>query len=481
VTLPRISTPWAPARPGAPAYWRPGRVVVKMMLGEAPEKIPSLADVRHRGVNAAKSLDGGVVDRICEHFGGAMSVAHVHAAAAGLQHPGKRSVHFDDREQVFGLARTFRIDMPHTTPLGPLLESLNEVSTVERATPDYVSVAPFEARDVTNPDDVWSTGEMVHAAEALAYEPGDSAVIVAFVDSGVAPDHPELDGRLRSGFDTVELGKSEFALGIQLLGDNANIDHRPIDRWVGHGTACAGIIGAVGKTMMPGLAGDAQLLPMRGLGAARFPGKTQPVGIGATTDLDMAMKMAVDLGAKVINMSFGTDDRTLEPGAPKPHADVVAYALDRGVILVAASGNNGERTLYWPAAYPGVIAVGAVDASGAPTSFSTRGDHVALCAPGERVFTLALQGYQLATGTSFAAPFVTAVAALLVARSERRACPIDGPLVRTLVTEAAQRFASGADAAGCGAGILDASAALRALDTHIDQTLPDDPGQVEDG
>ena len=202
-----------------------------------------------------------------------------------------------------------------------------------------------------------------------------------------------------SRFDTVQLGKSDLALGLQLLGDSARVDTNPTDRFVGHGMGCAGIIGALGQSMPPGLAGDTQILPLRALGAARFPGKTQPVGIGATTDLDMAMKMAVDLGAKVINMSFGTDDSALDPGAPKPHADVVAYALERGCVLVAASGNNGNEPRYWPAAYPGVIAVGAFSADARPSTFSTRGDHVALCAPGERILTLSLDGYQYATGT----------------------------------------------------------------------------------
>ncbi len=190
--------------------------------------------------------------------------------------------------------------------------------------------------------------------------------------------------------------------------------------------------------------------------------------------------MAVDLGAKVINMSFGTDDAALDPGAPKPHADVVAYALDRGCILVAASGNNGTETRYWPAAYPGVIAVGAVGAGAGPSPFSTRGDHVALCAPGERILTLGLEGYQYATGTSFAAPFVAATAALMVARAQSRSTPLDSVEVRNLLVGSATPF-PGPSPAGCGAGVLDAYAALQALDAFIDRSLPDDPGHVEDG
>lgn len=242
------------------------------------------------------------------------------------------------------------------------------------------------------------------------------------VDSGVTLDHPELAGRLRSGFDTVQLGRSELALGLELLGDRIGIDTNPSDGHVGHGMGCAGIIGALGLAMPPGIAGETQIVPIRGLGAVRFPGKTQPVGIGSATDLDMAVKMAVDLGAKVINMSLGTDNDALEPGTSKPHADVVRYALDRGCVLVAASGNNGEETRYWPAAYPEVIAVGSVGVEKEPSAFSTRGDHVALCAPGERIHTLGLEGYQRATGTSFGAPFVAAVAALHGGLGQRRQC-----------------------------------------------------------
>jgi subtilisin family serine protease len=86
---------------------------------------------------------------------------------------------------------------------------------------------------------------MIRAPEALAYTPGDPSVIVALVDTGVAPSHPELAGRLRAGFDTVQLGKSDLAFGLQLLGDSARPDTNPTDEFVGHGMGCAGIIGAV--------------------------------------------------------------------------------------------------------------------------------------------------------------------------------------------------------------------------------------------
>jgi subtilisin family serine protease len=115
-----------------------------------------------------------------------------------------------------------------------------------------------------------------------------------------------------------------------------------------------------------------------------------------------------------------------------------------------------------------------------PTAFSTRGEHVAICAPGERIRSLGLEDYQQVTGTSFAAPFVAGAAALLVARAERRSTPIDSTLVRELPVRSATPFAGG-PVSGCGAGVLNAAAALKALDAWIDRTLPDDANFVEDG
>jgi len=303
----------------------------------------------------------------------------------------------------------------------------------------------------------------------MAYEPGDAGVIIGIIDCGVSPHHPEMSRRFRSGFDSVQLAARDFATGVTLLGDVDHADTRPIDNYVGHGMGCAGIIGAIGQQIPSGLAGDCSLLPIRVLGAAKLPGKTTPVGLGAISDIDMGLKMSVDLGARVLNMSFGTADSALDETAPKPHADVVRYALAHGCVLIAASGNSGKEEVYWPAAYPGVIAVGSVDANGEPSHFTTRGGHVALSAPGEQVVTCALDGYQLATGTSFAAPFVTGAAALLVSRAQRRSYPLSSEDVRRLLADSVSPWPSKVSE-GNGSGILNAAAALAALDREVDSS-----------
>jgi subtilisin family serine protease len=306
------------------------------------------------------------------------------------------------------------------------------------------------------------------------------AVIIGFVDSGINPDHAEFRNRLRRGYDTVQLGAGELATGVVLLGDNSGADTNPTDRFVGHGTGCAGIIGGEGAAMPPGLGGECRLLPLRSLGAALFPGRKVAVGVGAISDLDMGLVMAVQLGANVINCSFGTDDDDLEPGAPKPHSEAVAFAATRDCTLVAASGNSGDRRVYWPAAFPEVIAVGSVGPDASVSSFCTGGDHVALCAPGERVRTAALDGYQRATGTSFAAPFVSGTAGLLIARARERSASLDPATLKSILIASATPHRNGT-APGFGAGVLDAARALELLDQALDADDSTDLGGADDG
>ncbi|HEY9229439.1 MAG TPA: S8 family serine peptidase, partial [Gemmatimonadaceae bacterium] len=120
-----------------------------------------------------------------------------------------------------------------------------------------------------------------------------------------------------------------------------------------------------------------------------------------------------------------------------------------------------------PACIDGVIAVGAVGEDGHPSPFTTTGDHVTLSAPGERVKSAGLSGYQRVTGTSFASPFVAAAAALLVSRAGRRSAPLGGRDALRILRDSARPF-PGASMKGHGTGILDVVAALRMLDREID-------------
>jgi subtilisin family serine protease len=417
-------------------------------------------------------MDGGPIDRLLRSHASDARITRIFPAARSLSSSGRRHLNYDEKEHQYGMSRTFRVDIDRDAPVETLVARLRELPHVESASLHHCCRTPLAAAEPqplsVDLAEAWAPRDIVQAREALAYETGDPSVVLAIVDTGVALDHRETNGRFRGGYDTVQLAPHDFAQGVALLGSTGRIDTRPVDDYVGHGMACSGIMGARGDRIPPGLGGDCWLLPIRVLAGARLPGKMEPVGLGAIADIDLGVKMAVDLGARILNMSFGTPDGAVEPGLPKPHGDVIRYAASRGCILVAASGNSGKEEQFWPAAFEEVIAVGSVDAAGVPSHFTTSGDHVALCAPGERVATCALNdSYQLATGTSFAAPFVAAAAALLLSRAGRRSFPLDGVMAKEMLTTSATPWPRSTH--GYGAGVLNVYQALQELDRRINE------------
>jgi subtilisin family serine protease len=454
--------PWD--RAGLPSA--PGSLVLTLRLGEAPPAIPASLDVREHRAEAAGSFGIARIDRLLGHFSDQVRISRVYRPAAGR---------FDDLEHGLGLAATFRVDVDEQCPIVDLVESLRQVNEVEQAAPRWLCSTPFgtAAPEITDmppavPDErARQSRQQVHADEALAYEPGDSSTVVAVCDTGIAETpYAELDRRVRQGVDTVQLGSGMLSGGLELHGDTRDQDLETQDE-LGHGTACAAIIGAAGRLLPAGIGGICVLMPIRVLGSASFR-HGRRIGVGALIDIDCGVKLAVDLGAKVLNLSFGVPLSALAPGDPLPHAEVIRYALARGCILVAASGNSGITERYLPADLDGVIAVGAVDDEDRPAAFSTRGDHVAVCAPGVRIVSANAGGEAMVTGTSFAAPFVSGAAALLVSRAARRATPLNSRDVRDLLYRSARPFAARTNTTGCGSGVLDIEAALYLLDDAID-------------
>ncbi|GAA1802713.1 type VII secretion-associated serine protease mycosin [Planosporangium flavigriseum] len=219
-------------------------------------------------------------------------------------------------------------------------------------------------------------------------------VVVAVIDSGVDARHPQLRGRVAPGWDAFEPS------------GNGQED------CVGHGTAVASLIAAQPSPDTPfrGLAPGATILPIRA--SERVNGND--TGRGTPADLARAIRAAVDRGAKVINLSLVlTEDR------PEVRA-AVAEAIARDVVVVAAVGNGHDpnspkdATTY-PAAYDGVIGVGAIDESDVRFGQSQTGTSVDLVAPGNQIpAAVPGGGYQIYAGTSFGAPFVSATAALVI-------------------------------------------------------------------
>ncbi|WP_407951987.1 type VII secretion-associated serine protease mycosin [Plantactinospora sonchi] len=223
-----------------------------------------------------------------------------------------------------------------------------------------------------------------------------AGVLVAVIDSGVDADHPQLraKGAVLRGED------------FHLVGDlPGNFD------CVSHGTAVASIIAAdpVPGVGFAGLAPGARVLPVRV--SERDLTDTGRAEVVDPTVLARAIRYAADRRAKVINLSLAgvTDSRRVR--------DAVAYARSRDALVVAAAGNQQRGTAdqpSYPAAYDGVLGVGAVDQTGTRMSGSQLGPHVDLVAPGAGVLgATRVSGHRYWQGTSFAAPFVSATAALV--------------------------------------------------------------------
>jgi subtilisin family serine protease len=243
---------------------------------------------------------------------------------------------------------------------------------------------------------------------------GDPSVVVAVVDTGVDLTHPALRDQVvpgRNFVTQVEEGDDEDQPGA--IVDVP--DRGPMDDG-GHGTHVAGIIAAAHTTQgVAGVAPRCRIMPVKSLGYNES---------GFSSDVANGVVWAVDHGARVINLSLGAY------GGSKALERAVAYALAHQVVVTAAMGNdrddptkgNGESPSY-PAALPGVIAVGATDATDTVDYFSNAGPWISVSAPGGTIHsttpTYPLRhpiglGYDDMSGTSMATPFVSGVAALML-------------------------------------------------------------------
>jgi subtilisin family serine protease len=412
-------------------------------------------------------LDGGPIDRVISRYGGGCRCTCLFHAKRSLGRWGEQHTEFDDIEERLGLSRTIRIELAEAEHTEATVAELRGLSTVESVAVEgfaytFAAVTEMEAASRI---DVWEPHEQIHAVEAHRLEPGDERVRSCVADTGVVVGHPEFQRRCLAGYDTVDLGMGRLSDDVRLVGDSRGTDYNPNDE-VGHGSGVAGIMGAQGWRVPPGVGGHSLLLPLRLLAAARTKGGRKRTGVGAQGDIDSGLKVGADLGADLFNLSFGTPAIQADPNAPPPHSRPVAYALAHGCTLVAAAGNSGRREAYYPAALEGVIAVGSVSREGERSKFSTYGPHLDLCAPGEGIFTAGRRGYQFSTGTSFAAPFVSGVAALLIARAKRLGQRITPDRVRTLLIESASPLGRGFNEE-TGHGLLNAVEAIRRLDAEF--------------
>ena len=317
---------------------------------------------------------------------------------------------------------------------GRVMATLDQHTDLVRAAePEGEQVAELVPNDPLYKAFQWNL-RRIGMEQAWDLRPSASDVIVGVLDTGVDLQHPDLRGNLL------------IEQGYDFLDDTPS----PQDD-ESHGTAVAGIIGAIGNNHdgVAGIAWHVKLLPIKALNSQ---------GRGPDSAMVKAILYAADEGAKVINISStGTRySAALETA--------VQYAQDKGALVVAAAGNTGDtdNALNYPAAFDGVLAVAAIDDHDQLASFSQRQSYVALAAPGVDVASTAWAGagrgtYASQSGTSIAAPHVSGAAALLwELRPDLQAADIATAL-RTSADKA-----SSPDA-GYGSGILNVARAVANL------------------
>ncbi|WP_329276901.1 type VII secretion-associated serine protease mycosin [Streptomyces sp. NBC_00691] len=287
--------------------------------------------------------------------------------------------------------------------------------------------------------------QALHTTEAWQTTRG-KGITVAVLDTGVDAQHPDLAGSVLTGRDLVGFGASR--------GDRA---------WARHGTAMAGIIaghghGPDGGDGVLGIAPDARILPVRVILEGTDTSRDKARKTRGTA-LAEGIRWAADHGADVINMSLGDDSRSAHPDAGEDAA--VQYALAKGVSVVASAGNGGEKGdhISYPAAYPGVIAVTAVDRYGTHASFSTSRWYATVSAPGVDIAIADPdRRYYEGWGTSAAAAFASGAVALV-----RSAHPGLTPAqVKRLLVDTARSRPKGGRSDAKGYGTVDPAAAIEA-------------------
>ncbi len=314
------------------------------------------------------------------------------------------------------------------------LDELMDAPAVAYAEPEVVLQGAQ-----TSPNDMLWTSQwglrLVQADAAWDALREPKAVVVAVLDTGADGTHPDLQGAFVPGWNT-------------LSGDANTTDDN------GHGTEAAGVVAARTNNAEggAGMCSTCSVMPVKVLDSE---------GNGTTASVAAGIVWATDHGARVISMSLGATSTT------QVLADAVAYAVSHGIVLVAAAGNDGAVTPFYPAAYPGVVGVAATDSADGLYTWSNRGSWVQVAAPGCNPAPAPGGSYVEFCGTSSATPVVAGIAGLaLSARPDATAADVARALLAGVVPlpAGAVRY-----------GRVNARAALQALGL----TVPSAPPQRE--
>ncbi len=286
------------------------------------------------------------------------------------------------------------------------------------ADPDVVYAEPyFNHRPLLIPNDPNAnptTGgqtylSIINAYDAWTVERGDSTIVIGILDSGVQPDHGDLESQIAYNFNDPINGIDDDGDGLidNFAGwDIADNDNNPTADNDEHGTEVTGV-------------SSARVNNNLGIAGTGFNSKFLPIKIFTSSSNNFnfgyeAIALAADLGCKVINLSWGSTNSFSQFGQ-----DVINYAvLEKDAVVIAAAGNTDELLDFYPASFDNVLSVSATNIQDEKAFFATFSYKIDMVAPGENIF-VATNGNTYGTGkvgTSYSAPMVAGAAALVRAR-----------------------------------------------------------------
>ena len=312
--------------------------------------------------------------------------------------------------------RIARVRINDRRPVATVIRSLQAEASIAGAQPNYLFAFNQGAAAPTDPMQYAVT--KLHLPEAHALAKGTS-IRIAVVDSMIDATHPDLAGTIAASYDaTGSAAKPHF-----------------------HGTGVAGVIAAHGK--LTGAAPSVQILAI----TAFNPTDSKARGWDILKGLDWAGESKAD----IVNMSFAG------PTDPEIHIHLAALR-EKGIVLVAAAGNDGPKARpAYPGSDPDVIAVTATDSDDNLYDHANQGSYIAVAAPGVQILVASPGGsYQMRTGTSFSAPLVSGVAALLLERNRK----LDPAAIRAILTSTAQHLGAPGTSDQFGAGLVNAMSAI---------------------
>jgi len=322
----------------------------------------------------------------------------------------------------------YTVEFSSETNIQKIIDEYYKTGEIEYAEPDYIYKTQVHQikQAVISPNDPnyryqWGlnndgfistalrnfhskNGVDINIEKAWEIETGSDSIIVAIIDTGLNINHPEIKDRL-----WIKKGKNFIK----------NEDSNDLSSKNDHAINVAGIIGAHAnnKLSYTGIDWNCKLMILKTL---------DNNGEGYNTDISEAIHYAVDNGARVINLSLGGHENSILM------SKAIEKALKNNVVVVAAMGNDNNEKINYPAAYPGVIAVGAINAESNRSnpfynvllSGSNYGKYISVVAPGDVIFGLVnndlLNVVYYMSGTSQATPHVSGLASLLLAQNSKR-------------------------------------------------------------